>query len=138
MEAAEADLLEMRTAIELLQEQRGAPQYSPKEYRALEATLNDTSRQIHRLQAPVNAYLEAAAHRCTMAGALELIVALDTFDFMRVKRRLRARHSQLSVRMMEALHLARPLAKPKERRGLAVAMQARYLVITPRGLAVAM
>ena len=72
----------------------------------------------------MNAYLEAAAHRCTMAGALELIVALDTFDFMRVKRRLRARHSQLSVRMMEALHLARPLAKPKERRGLAIAMQA--------------
>ena len=52
MEAAEADLLEMRTAIELLQEQRGAPQYSPKEYRALEATLNDTARMMHRLQAP--------------------------------------------------------------------------------------
>jgi len=27
----------VRTALEVLQEQRGAPQYSPKEYRALEA-----------------------------------------------------------------------------------------------------
>ena len=34
------------------------------------------------------------------------------------------RYAQLSVRMMEALHLARPLARPKERRGLNVAMQA--------------
>jgi hypothetical protein len=32
--------------------------------------------------------------------------------------------------MMEALHLARPLAKPKERRGLAVAMQAFYFLLT--------
>ena len=82
----------MRTALEVLQEQRGAPQYSPKEYRALEASLSDASRQMHRLQAPVNAYLEAAAYRCEMAGALELIVTLDNFDFMRVKRRLRARY----------------------------------------------
>ena len=44
-------MAQVRTALELLQEQRGAPQYSPKEYRALEATLNDTSRQMHRLQA---------------------------------------------------------------------------------------
>ena len=94
----------MRTALEVLQEQRGAPQYSPKEYRALEASLSDASRQMHRLQAPVNAYLEAAAYRCEMAGALELIVTLDTFDFMRVKRRLRARcRSSLTLRLVLAL-----------------------------------
>ena len=46
--------VQVRTALELLQEQKGAPQYSPKEYRALEATLNDTSRQMHRLQAQPN------------------------------------------------------------------------------------
>ena len=34
------------------------------------------------------------------------------------------RYSQLSVRMMEALNQTRPLAKPKERRGLNLAMQA--------------
>ena len=45
-------MAQVRTALELLQEQRGAPQYSPKEYRALEATLNDTARMMHRLQAP--------------------------------------------------------------------------------------
>ena len=54
-------MAQVRTALELLQEQRGAPQYSPKEYRALEATLNDTARMMHRLQAPAP---------CTRARAL--------------------------------------------------------------------
>ena len=52
---------------------------------------------MHRLQAPLNAYHEAVAHRATLAGALELIVTLDTYDFMRVKRRLRARYAQPAV-----------------------------------------
>ena len=52
----------------------------------------------------MNAYLEAAAYRCEMAGALELIVTLDTFDFMRVKRRLRARYcSSLTLPLVLAL-----------------------------------